>query len=145
MSNISDEQRRSAREAAAAQVADLRHDPETCDVCTSFAIDRWLEVADRFKDDLLDEAIRLKAALGYTPDWLVVLNSGYETVDSIRKVLAWRDTDWNPELCASRPDLVGRPELAIHTWVLKPQYHELFTDYELAMAREWLGRWSDRA
>ena len=88
MSNISDEQRRSAREAAAAQVADLRHDPETCDVCTSFAIDRWLEVADRFKDDLLDEAIRLKAALGYTPDWPVVLNSGYETVDSIRKVLA---------------------------------------------------------
>jgi hypothetical protein len=69
----------------------------------------------------------------------VVLNSGYETVVGIRKVLGpWRNIDYDPEMSMERPDLVGRPELAIQTWVLKPQYRELFSAQELATAREGL-------
>ena len=141
--NISDEQRNLAWEPARAQVADSAHVPENCERCQSNAAmyfgNEWLHAANRFKDDLVAEVFRLKAELDYLPDWPVVLNSGYETVDGIRKVLGpWRNTDYDPEMMSERPDLVGRPDLAIQSWALKPPYRELFTTQELATAREGL-------
>jgi hypothetical protein len=87
----------------------------------------------------LAEVIRLKAELDYLLNWPVVINSGCETVNAIREVLGpWRNTDYDPEMSMERPDLVGRPDLAIQTWVLKPQYRELFSEVELAAARRGL-------
>ena len=137
--DVSDEQRNLAREAARAHVADPVHDQENCEACRMHLDNEWLSAADDFKDALVSEVFRLKDELDYFPDWPIVLNSGYETVDAIRKVLGpWRNTDYDPEMMSERPDLVGRPDLAIQSWVLKPPYRELFTRQELAAAREGL-------
>jgi hypothetical protein len=134
---------RLAKKLVAAHFDDPAHDEGNCERCQSNAAmrlgDEWLDAADRFKDDLMAEVFRLKAKLDYLPDWPVVLNSAYETVNAIRKVLGpWRNTDWDPEMMMGRPDLVGRPDLAIQTWVLKPEYRVLFSAQELARAREGL-------
>lgn len=140
---LTDEDIRLAKKMVAAHFDDPAHDEGNCERCQSNAAmyfgNEWLAAADRFKDDLVAEVFRIKAALDYLPDWPVVLNSGYETVNAIRKVLGpWRNTDYDPEMMMERPDLVGRPDLAIQTWVLKPKYRELFSEQELATAREGL-------
>jgi hypothetical protein len=140
---LTDEDIRLAEEWMRAHFDDPAHDWEDCARCQAQDLmywgNEWLHAADCFKNDLLAEAIRLRTELGYTPDWPVVLNSGHETVVAIRKVLGpWPNTGYDPEMMMGRPDLVGRPELAIQTWVLKPQTRELFSDEELATAREGL-------
>lgn len=92
------------------------------------------EVEKRFHREIMEGVDTAKRKYGYHPSYFLGMVADYGTVGAAKRLLAKENvSDGFGKLF-----LYGRLDLTVEAYVVKPEYAELFTPEEIAIAKERL-------